>query len=262
MLRTNPIRAKLDNEQPSLSTRVMINSPSVVEALGHTGTTDYVEFLAEYTPFDLSDLDNFCRTTELYQMGSMIKLEPGMVASTAQRAIGSGFNGILFCDCRTAQDVKDNIRLVKPDHPDFGGFHGAITRRNAFMSQSGSEAYIHNMNSVVLAFMIEKKQAVDNLDEILAVPGVDMIQWGPADYCMSIGKQRTANDSELLAIEKKVFTTAINNGIPARAEIETADQTKKFLDMGVRHFSLGIDLRILHNFCKSEGEKILKALEA
>ncbi len=261
MTRNNLIREKLDKGQPSLSTRVMINCPSVVEALGHTGTTDYVEFLAEYTPFDLSDLDNFCRTTELYQMGSMIKIEPGIVPATAQRAIGSGFNGILFCDCRNAQDVKNNIRLVKPDHPDFGGLHGAITRRNAFMSQSGSDDYINNMNSVVLAFMIEKKDAVDNLDEILAVPGVDMIQWGPADYCMSIGKRRTANDPELQAVEKKVFTTAISNGIPARAEIETADQANKYLDMGVRHFSLGIDLRILHSFCKSEGEKILKAME-
>ncbi len=257
----NTIRNSLNSDKPTLSTRVMINCPSVVEALGHTGTTDYVEFLAEYTAFNLSDLDNFCRAAELHNMGSMIKIEPGIVATTAQRAIGAGFNGLLFCDCRTAQDVQDNIRLVKPDHPEFGGLHGAITRRNSYMSQSGSQAYINNMNAVVLAFMIEKKEAVDNLDDILAVPGVDMIQWGPSDYCMSIGRQKVANDPDLLAVEKKVFTTAIRNGIPARAEIETADQTKKYLDMGVRHFSLGIDLRIIHTFCKSEGEKIRKALE-
>jgi len=262
MQRTNLIRAKLETPLPTLSTRVMINCPSVVEAIGHTGTMDYVEFLAEYTAFSLGDLDNFCRTTELYELGSMIKLEPGMVPSTAQRAIGAGFNGILFCDCRSAQDVKDHIRLVKPDHPNYGGLHGAITRRNAYMSQSGSDAYIDSLNAVVLAFMIEKKPAVDNLDEILEVPGIDMIQWGPADYSMSVGKQRVAGDAELLAVEKKVFTSSINASIPARAEIETADQAKKYLDMGVKHFSIGIDLRMLHSFCKTEGEKILKAMEA
>ena len=36
--------------------------------------------------------------------------------------------------------------------------------------------------------MIEKASAVEQLDEILAVPGVDMVQWGPADYSMSIGR--------------------------------------------------------------------------
>jgi len=87
-----------------------------------------------------------------------------------------------------------------------------------------------------------------------------MIQWGPADYSMSAGKQR--GDAELLAVEKKVFTSSINASIPVRAEIETADQAKRYLDMGVKHFSIGIDLRILHSFCKSEGEKILKAMEA
>ena len=239
----------------------MINCPSVVESIAHTQTMDYIEFLAEYTAFNFADLDNFCRTTELHQLGSMIKLEPGVVASTAQRAIGSGFDGILFCDCRSAQQVRENIRLVKPDNPDQAGLHGAIMRRNAFMSYSGTAEYISSLNSTVLAFMIEKKPAVDNLDEILDVQGIDMIQWGPADYCMSAGIERSATNPTLLAVEKKVFTSAIGKGIRARAEIETADQAKRFLDLGVRDFSVGIDLRIIHKHCKTEGEEILKALE-
>ena len=42
-------------------------------------------------------------------------------------------------------------------------------------------------DEAVVALMIEKKGAVDNLEEILSVEGVDMVQFGPADYSMSIG---------------------------------------------------------------------------
>ena len=64
-----------------------------------------------------------------------------------------------------------------------------------------------------------------------------------------------------MAARKKTFTTAIRMGVPPRAEIGSADQVKEYLDMGVRHFSVGTDLMILFNFWRREGEQILKALE-
>ena len=50
-------------------------------------------------------------------------------------------------------------------------------------------------------------------------------------------------------------------GVPPRAEIRSADEVKEYLDMGVRHFSVGTDITILYEFWKTEGEKVLKALE-
>lgn len=46
--------------------------------------------------------------------------------------------------------------------------------------------YVEMNASVVKAFMIEKKSAVDDIENICKVQGVDMIQFGPSDYCMSI----------------------------------------------------------------------------
>ena len=50
-------------------------------------------------------------------------------------------------------------------------------------------------------------------------------------------------------------------GIPPRAEINTADQAKEYLDMGVRHFCIGTDINILHQWWKAHGENLRKALE-
>ena len=50
-------------------------------------------------------------------------------------------------------------------------------------------------------------------------------------------------------------------GVAPRAEIQSADEMKEYLDMGVRHFSLGTDISILYSFWKNEGEKVLRAMQ-
>ena len=98
------------------------------------------------------------------------------------------------------------------------------------------------------------------IDDVLAVKGVDMVQWGGSDYSMGIGRAGERYSPELRVVERRVFETAIKMGVPPRAEIATADQAKYFLDMGVRHFSVGTDITILHQWWKSQGEDLRKAL--
>jgi 4-hydroxy-2-oxoheptanedioate aldolase len=50
-------------------------------------------------------------------------------------------------------------------------------------------------------------------------------------------------------------------GIPPRAEINSADQAKEYLDMGVRHFCIGTDINILHQWWKAHGDNLRKALD-
>ena len=73
--------------------------------------------------------------------------------------------------------------------PQTGGHHGSGDRRFAgYILESGSPQYVQALEDSVVALMIEKKEAVDNLEEILSVPGIDMVVWGGSDYSMSIGK--------------------------------------------------------------------------
>jgi 2-keto-3-deoxy-L-rhamnonate aldolase RhmA len=129
------------------------------------------------------------------------------------------------------------------------------------MGYGGSPQYSQALRDVIVMIMIEKKGAVENLEEILSVPGIDMIQWGPSDYSMSIGRGGDRNNPDVKAAEKKVFETALKMGIPPRAEIGSVDEAKRFLDMGVRHFNLNMDIYILFNFWKTNGEALRKVVE-
>ena len=77
------------------------------------------------------------------------------------------------------------------------------------MGYGGTQEYVDMLGDIVLAFMIEKKGAVDNLEEILSEPGVEMIQWGGADFSMNIGKPRQMNDPEVVAAKKKTFAKGL-----------------------------------------------------
>jgi 4-hydroxy-2-oxoheptanedioate aldolase len=95
---------------------------------------------------------------------------------------------------------------------------------------------------------------VDALEEILSVPGVDMVQWGGTDYSISVGKPGERSSPEIKAVERHVIETAVRMGIPPRAELGSVDQAQYYLDLGVRHFSIGADLYILYNALKQAGQ--------
>ena len=58
-----------------------------------------------------------------------------------------------------------------------------------------------------------------------------------------------------------IFKKALEMGVAPRAEINSVDEAKEYLDMGVKHFSIGTDINILHNWWKQNGEALAKAIE-
>ena len=115
------------------------------------------------------------------------------------------------------------------------------------------------MDETVIALMIEKKGAMEELDEILAVTGVDMVQFGPTDYSISVGKLSGGGSDEVQSAHIKMIKRALEVGVHPRVELSSFDQAKRFLDMGVRHFCVGWDVRVLFDWCKQQG-KIIEEL--
>jgi 4-hydroxy-2-oxoheptanedioate aldolase len=259
-MKPNKIREKLNSGEPTVSTHILSTWPAVVEAIGHTGLYDYVEFVAEYGSFDLHDLDNLCRAAELHGMGSMIKVDQSHQGFLAQRGIGAGFNSVLFTDVRSAEDVRACIREARPDTPEHKGLYGSATRRNTYMGYGASQDYVDSIADTVVAVMIEKKGAVDELEEILSISEVDIVQWGGSDYSISIGKAGQRDHPEVVAARNKVFETALEKGVQPRAEITTVGEANQYLDMGVRHFSIGTDLTILHGWWQENGDELRRAV--
>ena len=261
-MRPNQLRELLRDGKPSLGTRIMSPWPSVIEIVGHSGMFDYIEFVAEYTPYDLHTLENLSRAIELFpHMTGMIKVEQEPRTHLAIRAIGSGIQNILFADPRTVEDVQECVAAVRAERPSSGGRHGVGMRRDVgIVMEASSEAFADALDDAVVAIMIEKAPAVENLEQILSVPGIDMVQFGPGDYSMSLGLTGQPNHPKVVEAEKYVIETALRMGIVPRAELNGPDNMEKYLEMGVRHFNVGIDIRTLFQWYSDAGAAVRKTL--
>lgn len=263
-MKRNVLRELLNQGKPTLGTHVLIPWPGMAEVIGLSGAFDYIEYVGEYSTFTTEQLENFGRAIDLFPgMSSMMKVEEQTRGFIATRAIDAGLQNVLFTDCRSAAEVRECVRLVRPETPEAGGTHGAGMRRNVgYVSYAGSEAWVKAMNDVVIAVMIEKKGAMDNLEEILEVQGVDMVQFGPTDYSISIGKPGQGRSAEVQKVHEKMIQLALKKGVHPRVEIAGFEQAKPFADMGVRHFCIGWDLTVIFAWCLKQGKGMKELLEA
>ena len=264
-MRVNKLREKLNKGEPTVATRLLGVWPGLVEIIGNIGMFDYIEFLGEYSPWDLHDLENFGRAVELFDMSSMIKVDQNNRAFIAQRSLGSGIQNILFTDIRTVEDARECVRIVRAETPSTKGINGAANRRNVgYYLEAGSPEYVKAMDEAIVALMIEKKEAVDNLEEILSVEGIDMVQFGPGDYSLSLGYPGKRNHPKVKEAELKTIETAIKKGIRPRVEIGSIDykieDLQKYVELGVKDFSLPSEGKIVYEWLKKHGENIKRSL--
>ena len=261
-MRRNRLRELLDAGAPSLGTHVHSPWPSVIEMVGHSGQFDYVEYVAEYAPHDLHTMDNLGRAIDVFEdFSGMIKIEQGPSAWLASRAMGAGIQNLLFADIRSVADAEECVRAVRPDTPDHGGEHGVNMRRYVrFGKDAGTPEFVRALEDAVVAIMIEKRSALDDLESIITVEGIDMIQFGPADYALSIGKPRRYDDPEVLEAETHVIETALKLGRHPRVELAGASGFERYLEMGVRHFCVGADVSILMDWWRDHGAEMRRVL--
>lgn len=256
-MRANRLRQKLNAGEPTLGTHILSAWPTLVELVGRTGMYDYIEFTAEYAPFDMHDLDNLGRAFEVAGVGGMIKAEQGEWMHQSMRAIGAGFQSMLFADVRTVDDARACVSAVRAETPGRTGLMGVGMRRDVgVVVEGGSPAYVQALDEVVIAIMVEKRQCVEDLENILSVPGIDMVQFGPADYAMSIGQVGNTKHPDVQKAEQLTIETALRKGLHPRVELRDPGLATRYLEMGVKHFCIGWDVRILFDWWRDEGRKM------
>ena len=263
MIMNNSLRDKLDLNNPTVGTHYLSPDPDLPELIGDTGLYDYGEYCAEYSSFDMQLLSHMARAGQCSGLPLMIKPDQEGQGFWTQAALGAGFKAVLFTDIRTADDVRRCHRIIRPDVPSVDGLMGVKLRRPA-LSGYQADSYLQDLNSVVFTIMIEKDVAVENIDEILETAkqlGVDMTQWGPADFGFSRGQPDLMHAPEIRPFEELVIKKSIDYGVPPRIEIGAVEQAERYIDLGVRHFCIGWDRFIYQAQLRNLGEGLRKLIE-
>ena len=257
----NKLRALIKEGKPTVGTRIWTCQTFFVEGLGSTEYFDYAEFVAEYASYTLEDLRNFCIAAELHGMASMIKVDFQNRGYVAQKAIASGFQSINFFDCRNAKEGEEAIRLTTAETPEEKGLFGFPNNRfigwEPWVTQS---EHTKRLKDIIRCFMIEKKSIMDEIDDVLSIPGVDMVQFGPSDYSMSSGINLKDNIENAKKVECRMIKAAIDHGVRPRCEIQSIEEAEYYINLGVKDFSIGDQMKLLMRDWIKDGSDIRKAI--
>ena len=246
----------LRDSKPTVATHVHSTWPGMMEVLGSSGLVDYVELSAQYAPYDLYALDNFAMAGDLYDLPAMIKIDPEPRYFMAQRAIGSGFQSVLFADLRTLKDVEDAVASVRAEPK---GKNGSAMNRAAKYFYGGSEEFVKYCDDAVIAIMIEKKSLFEHLEDVLNLD-IDMIQFGPSDFSMSLGVPGQTTHPKVVEAYETTIKLSLKYDKHPRIELPGAANAEEWVKMGVKDFCIGWDVMVMRDYLVQNAAPLRKQL--
>lgn len=165
-------------------------------------------------------------------------LEPGIL----MKALDAGAYGVI---CPMVNTRADAEKLVAYTHYAPRGTRSFGPVRALLY---GGADYPQHANDTIVAFaMIETAQALDNLDDILATPGLDAVYIGPSDLSLALGCKPTFDDLDPKAAEavQHILARAKAHGVVAGIHNGTPEAALKRIAMGFQFVTVSSDARLM-----------------
>jgi 2-keto-3-deoxy-L-rhamnonate aldolase RhmA len=188
-MRINTTKAKLAEGKVVFGAIISRNAPDLVELFGAIGY-DFVMIDCEHGPMSLDEVEHMVRAAEVFGITPITRI-PNHEDSTILRFLDRGVQGIIVPHVNTreaAEAVARAARYYPEGHRGVGG--GRAHDYGVGVSREESTRWI-NAQLLVIP-MIEEMEAVNNLEAILTVPGVDVLHVASGDLGQSMGNPGAA----------------------------------------------------------------------
>lgn len=244
MFKINEVREKLARDELLVGANVLFDDASISELYGFSGC-DYVWIDMEHASFTCKDVERHIIAAHAGGAAAFVRL-PWNDMVVAKQVLDMGPDGIIMPLIRSAQEAEDAVRFCA--YPP-RGVRGWNPIRASKYGCLDSDWYIKNIDSLTWKIlMIEHIDAVNDLENILAIPEIDAIMIGPSDLTGSMGCMLQTNTAlfwetidRITAIAKQAGKV-IGVAIPANSPPEVVE---KWIQKGVRMFSVGQDINFL-----------------
>lgn len=203
------LKTRMKNGENLLGTIIGDYSPSMVEIYGHIGF-DFVFIDDEHGAFSYSELENMVRASDAVNISPIARVSYDK--SSIQKVLDRGFKGIHVPMVNTKKDAEGIVESAK--FPPKGKRGVAYYIRAAQYGKLGGKEYLESVNNENLIIVhIETPQAVKNIDEIINVPGIDMIFIGIQDLSVSMGYEDEVDHPEFQSVINELYNKGQEKGI-------------------------------------------------
>ena len=234
------IRSRIIDGEAFVGTFVTVPHPSVLELAAKSGF-DFIALDAEHSPIDRAGIDELVRAADSVNSPIIVRVpDETWIAS----ALDSGASGVLMPLVNTAEQAKKIVSEAR--YPPLGVRGVGAPRATGY----GHDimGYVAKANeNVTVAIMIETLEALSNIEEIVAVEGIDIVYIGPGDLGLDINTSSGNVPTMEEAIETIIASCKKANK-PFGIFAGSGEDCDKWLEKGATFITLGCDVLV---FCEA-----------
>jgi 2-keto-3-deoxy-L-rhamnonate aldolase RhmA len=227
-------------KQVPIGTWIVSASALVAEAVGHAGF-DFGVLDMEHSPLDLRDVVQMLQAVGNTKMVPVVRV-PWNEPVAAKRVLDAGATTLLFPFVQNAEEAAAAVAATR--YPPLGGRGMAGVSR---ATRYGTRAdFARNANAEVgVVVQLETPEALDALDAIAAVPGVDALFIGPGDLSATMGLPGQSMHPQVMDRMTRAARRAAELGMPMGTLGGTAQEVAQYRAAGFSYVALGADLSLL-----------------
>ncbi len=221
----------LDAGRIGLGLFTAIRDPNFAEMLGCLGY-DFIVIDMEHIALDISSAENMMRAAQLYGTAALVRTPAGDLA-TVSRVLDNGADGVMIPHVMTPEQLQRVIAVAKYRPIGQRGIDDANRAGRFGMFPMSENMRTQNAKNLVIG-MIEDQAAVEHIDELLAVPGLDALYIGTADLAADLGVPDEMGHPTVEALKAHVFERGLAAGVPVGTSAWGDDAVRHVADMGAR----------------------------
>lgn len=221
------------------------NSNTLIEVAGMVGF-DFIIIDNEHGCHNNPNFVDMIRTAESADIVPIVRVPGPQLEDPIKKVLDMGASGILVPNVYNREDVE---RVVRYSRFAPVGKRGCCPylRSNNYALKYGTVDYYEKANEeVTVILLIENKEAVENIDDILDVTGIDSLLFGRVDMSVSMGIPGQLTHSKMLAAVEKVTEKAHRKGIPVGMVGFGTEDTARWANSGeMDYVTVGGDIGTL-----------------
>ena len=231
------LRAMLQAGEPVLGTAVTFNDPLLSDALADS--VDFLWYDLEHTQLDPAALNAHLLAARGKQTASIVRVAD-VHPSVIKPVLDAGAEGIVAAQVYSVEEVEQFVRNC---HYPPDGVRGAGPRVPTNFGRAGGTQYYRQANQdILVSVMIETAEAVEAIDQIVAVPGLDSVVIGAYDLSGALSTLDDIEGPAVTAAIDRVISAARDAGIYVGAGMSTsADYASALIARGVNWLQVGCD---------------------
>jgi len=237
----NPLKARIAAGKPSIGILVSLPSVGIVQTLADAGY-DWLFLDMEHGSFNMESMHAMVAATKGTRSCPLVRV-PWNLHWLVKPVLDAGAMGIIFPMIRSADEAKEAVAAVR--YPPVGRRGSGPFFAPARFGVSQAEYVARSDDEIITLLLIEHRDAVDDIERIVAVEGIDACLIAPFDLALSYGYRDGPDNPEVQAAIARVEEVVLPTNIALGGFLATAEAANEKIAAGYKLALTGFDLMLL-----------------